>query len=115
MWARAIEVMLGCWLAISPFIFRHSPAERMLWINDLTSGFVIVTLALLSLWLPLRYMHLAITVPACWLIIFGYMAGYPSPPASQNHIVLGLLLFMFAIIPNDANMPPRSRRAAARF
>jgi hypothetical protein len=113
MWARAIEVMLGGWLAISPFIFRHGVAERMLWSNDLTCGLVIVTLALLSFWFPLRYLHVAITAPAVWLVIFGFMAGHPAPPASQNHILLGLLLFMFAIIPNEANMPPLSRKAAA--
>jgi len=112
MWARAIEVMLGCWLAMSPFVFRHGSEERMLWINDLTCGLAIVTLALLSFWSPLRYMHLAILAPAFWLVFFGFIAGHPAPPASQNHILLGLLLLMFAIIPNEANSPPLSRAAA---
>lgn len=30
MWARVVEVMLGCWLAVSPFVFRHSADERWL-------------------------------------------------------------------------------------
>jgi hypothetical protein len=113
MWARVIEVMLGCWLAISPFIFGHPPGARTLWTNDLTCGFVIAILALLSFWFPLRYMHIAIVVPAIWLIIVGFLSGYPAPPASQNHILLGLLLLMFAIIPNEANLPPRPWRAIA--
>ena len=112
MWARAIEVMLGCWLALSPFIFRHDPAVRTLWINDLACGFVIVSFALLSFRFPLRYIHFGTALPACWLIIFGFLTGYPAPPASQNHILLGMLLLMFAVIPDEANLPPSSRRAA---
>jgi hypothetical protein len=110
MWARVIEVMLGLWLAISPFIFRHAAEDGELWINDLACAFAIVALALLSFWQPLRYAHLAIGVVALWLIVFGYIGGYPAPPASQNHILLGLLLVTFAIIPNEANLPPRSWR-----
>ncbi len=110
MWARVVEIMLGLWLVISPFVFGHAAADRSLWTNDLACGFAIVTLALLSFWHPLRYAHLGIGVVALWLIAFGYLAGHPAPPASQNHILLGLLLVMFAIIPNEANLPPRPWR-----
>lgn len=110
MWARVVEVMLGLWLAISPFIFRHAAENRALWINDLACGFVLVTLALVSFWHPLRHAHLAIALVALWLIAFGFLVPYPAPPASQNHILLGLVLLMFAIIPNDADLPPHSWR-----
>src|SRR5687768_3023767 len=48
MWARVIEVMFGCWLAMSPFIFRHSTEERVLWVNDLSSATIVIVLALAS-------------------------------------------------------------------
>jgi hypothetical protein len=76
----------------------------------MTCGFAAVILVLLSFWRRLRYAHLAIGGTAIWLIVFGFLAGYPSPPASQNHILSGLLLAMFAIIPNDANLPPETGR-----
>jgi hypothetical protein len=110
MWARVIETMLGLWLTVSPFVFRHAAENRALWINDLACGFVLVTLALLSFWHPLRHAHFAIAGVALWLIVLGLLAAYPAPPASQNHILLGLILLMFAIIPNDANLPPSSWR-----
>jgi hypothetical protein len=111
MWARIIEVMLGCWLAVSPFIFRHAADEKVLWLNDLFSALAVIMLALISFWPPLRYAHVAIVVVALWLIGFGFWAsGYPAPPALQNDILVGLLLLMFAIIPNEANLPPPAWR-----
>ena len=111
MWARVVEVMLGCWLAISPFIFRHPAEQTALWINDLACAFAVVLLALLSFWRPLRHAHLAISGVALWLIAFGYLAApYPPPPASQNNTIVGLLLLMLAIVPNQAFAPPASWR-----
>jgi len=111
MWARVIEVMLGCWLALSPFIFRHAAEDRMLWFNDLSSATIVILLALISFWPPLRYAHLGSFLVALWLIAFGFLASsYPAPPALQNDIGVGLLLLMFAIIPNEATQPPRPWR-----
>lgn len=106
MWARVVEVMLGCWLAVSPFVFRHSADDRMLWASDLLSAFVVVVLALVSFWSPMRFAHLAIVVVGFWLIALGFLAPYPTAPAFQNDIVVGLLLLIFAIVPNEANQPP---------
>jgi hypothetical protein len=111
MWARVVEVMLGCWLAVSPFIFRHAADERWLWANDFASAFAVVTLALLSFWRPLRHAHLAIGAVGLWLMGFGYFASpHPLAPALQNDLLVGLLLAMFAIIPNEANRPPQAWR-----
>jgi hypothetical protein len=112
MWGRVIELILGCWLALSPFIFRHPGDETVLWFSDLFSALAVIVLALVSFWPPLRYAHVAIVVVALWLIGFGFWAsGYPAPPALQNDIMVGLLLLMFAIIPNEANLPPRAWRS----
>ncbi len=110
MWARVVEVMLGCWLAASPFIFRHAAEERAFWINDFLCGFAVATFALCSFWRPLRHAHLVTAAVALWLIIFGFLTSSPAPPASQNHILTGLVLLMFAIIPNEASLPPLSWR-----
>ncbi len=111
MWARIIEVALGCWLAMSAFIFRHAAEERALWFNDLLSATAVIILALLSFWRPLQFAHLANGVVGLWLIVFGFWAiPYPTPPALQNDIVVGLLLVMFAIVPNKASLPSRPWR-----
>lgn len=107
MWGRVIELMLGLWLVLSPFIFGHYPLHPALWRSDFACGIAIVLLALLSFWHTLRHVHLLNLLVAGWLIGFGYVyGGYPSPPGAQNNILLGLTLLLFAIIPNDANQPP---------
>lgn len=111
MWARIVQVMLGCWLAISPFIFRLSPDEKTVWFNDLTCALLIIASCLLSYWPPCRLAYLVTLPLSLWLIGFGYFASpYPSPPALQNDLMVGLLLLMFAIVPNEAASPPLAWR-----
>lgn len=111
MWARVVEIMLGCWLVISPFIFRHPADQNALWTNDLASGFAIIVIAFISFWNPLRHAHWLIAGFAIWLIGFGRFAGGdPNLPALQNDMVVGILLLMFAIIPNETNRPPQAWR-----
>lgn len=115
MWARVVEVMLGCWLALSPFIFRHTADQQSFWFNDLACASAVIALALLSFWSKLRLAHLAIIAVALWLIGFGFLASlYPAPPALQNNIMVGLLLLMFAIIPNEASLLPEPWREYLR-
>lgn len=108
---RVVELMLGCWLVLSPFIFRHSLAETLLWKNDMYSGALVVALSLASFSQRFRHAHFGTALVALWLMAFGYFtAGDPAPAAQQNQFSLGLLLLMFAIIPNEATLPPRAWR-----
>jgi len=108
MWARIVELMLGCWLVVSPFVFRHGGGRTDLWVNDLAWGSVLVVVALLCHWRPLRRLHLLNVVTAGWLLVFGYTSieGHPAPPHTQNHMIVGLLVLMLAVIPSAATRPP---------
>jgi hypothetical protein len=44
-----------------------------------------------------------------WLMGWGYASG--AAPAFQNDLIVGLVLVMLAVIPNEATQPPRSWRA----
>lgn len=106
MWSRVVEVMLGCWLLMSPFIFRHAAGEVDLWTNDLVCGSAVIAFGLLSYWKPMRHAHLVSFAVGGWMIVFAYWRGFgAAPPASQNHAIVGLLLLMFAVIPNNASRP----------
>lgn len=109
MWSRVVEFMLACWLAASSFIFRYADDFVALRISDFACATAIATLALISYWRPTRHAHLLILPIALWLIGFGRF-GVPAPlPAGlQNSMVVGILLLMFAIVPNAASQPPRS-------
>lgn len=109
MWARVVEFMLACWLAISPFIFRYSSRETFLWANDFICAFLIATFALLSFWSPLKRMHLFTFGVALWLWAFGYQR-FPleALPSQENSVVIGLLLLMLSIVPSGSYLPPTS-------
>src|SRR5688500_9400700 len=102
MWARLIEMMLGIWLLLSPFIFRNTERADEFRIVDACTGIVVVVLSLLSFWHPLRLSHLATGAVAVCLILSAYFtSARPGPPAAQNEIVIGLLLLMLCIVPNE--------------
>ncbi|HEY4255514.1 MAG TPA: SPW repeat protein [Chlamydiales bacterium] len=105
MWARIIELMLACWLSLSPFIFHHPSESTFLWNNDLVCGAFVALLALLSFWNPIEKIHLAIFPISVYLVIAAF-TNSPSP-AIENHLVLGLLLAMLSLVPSHAESPPR--------
>lgn len=108
MWARVVEVMLACWLAASPFVFEHGADDRALWVADLAGAAAVATFALLSFSPKLRRAHLGQIAVAGWLVGTGYV-GSPDP-AHENHVVVGLLLAMLAIVPTEASKPHPSWR-----
>jgi hypothetical protein len=111
MWPRVVELMLGCWLVISPLILRHDFSETIIWKTDMYSGALVVILSFASFARRFHYAHFGTALVALWLIGFGYLtAGHPAPAAQQNEFTLGLLLLMFAIIPNEATLPPPAWR-----
>jgi hypothetical protein len=110
-WPRVVELMLGCWLLLSPFVFRHDPQALWLCWTALVSGAAVVACSLLSFCRPLRHAHWATLGIALALIGSAWAAG-SAAPALQNQVAVGLLLAMFAILPTEANTPPRGWRAA---
>ena len=106
MWSRVVEAMLGCWLLMSPFLFRHAADETVLWVTDLVCGAAVFLLRPLSYWTPCLQAHFSTLAVVALLPSFAYLRGFGgAPAASQNHLILGLLLMMFAVIPNDAHRP----------
>lgn len=109
MWSRVVEIMLGVWLVISPFVFSHPTSVPAWWINDLLTGSLVILFGFFSYWPPTRFAHVLTILVACWLTGFAYINGFGDPAAaSQNHLVIGVTLLMFAVIPNHASRPPRS-------
>ena len=110
MWPRVSEFVMGCWLITCPVQFVHGGNPTAIWIHDILFGAAICLLALLSFSRRFRHAHLATGLLAAWLILEPFLESPPAPAGLQNHILLGLTLLMFAIIPNQANLPPESWR-----
>jgi hypothetical protein len=109
MWPRVVEAMLACWLAISPFVFRHEPEQTHLWAVDFGSALAVMAFSLAAYHPRWAWANLGTLAVAVALCAWGYVAGgatSPAIPAEQNHMLSGLLLAMFAVIPTRCNEPP---------
>lgn len=105
MWARMIEFMLACWLALSRFIFGY---DEWNWIaNDLVCAFLLAFFSLGSFFPKLDKIHLCHYFIVVWFIYLAYSHGNPLPPFLQNYLVLAWVFLMTAIIPSHAHLPPR--------
>ncbi|HEX6985029.1 MAG TPA: SPW repeat protein [Planctomycetaceae bacterium] len=107
MWPRTAEVMLACWLAVSPFVFRYSGDRPLMWWHDYVVATLLAGLALVSFVQQTRRAHLFELLIAAWLIGYGWATtdGIHDAPR-QNWVCVGLLLLMLAIIPSDCVKPP---------
>jgi uncharacterized membrane protein len=115
MWARNSELAVGLWLGAAPFVLPNlagglagGSAGSWPWLHDLVCAGAVVLLALLSRRDSTRRAHLAELPIATWLVLYGGLAARETASAaSQNQIVVGLLLAMLAIVPTHASAPPR--------
>ena len=107
MWPRVVEVMFGAWLLIVPFVFRATPQIESFVASSVVAGSVVIIASLMSFWPPAGWARFVTLGASIWLIGHGYFAAVrPGPPAAQNEIMVGLLLVLFAILPNETNRPP---------
>lgn len=107
MWARHIEVMLACWLAVTPFVFEGDSASVSTRVVSWTSAAAVMTFSLVSYWPPARRAYLLTALTG--LVIGGwayFAASDPASPVHQNFVVTGLLLMMMGILPCYNNRPP---------
>lgn len=114
MWPRDLELALGLWLAVSPFVFGHGADEHALWAQDFAGAFLLVLLAVLSYSKRTYWAHWLELPVAAWLVGSGWWStrGEEVAAASQNHLLVGLLVAMLAIIPNRSFQPPPGWRAS---
>ena len=109
MWPRVVELMLGIWLTLTPFIYRlENPSPFQL---EVVVGVLVIVLSCLSFWRPTAWAHVVTFIVALGLGLFAWTwFERPGPPLAQNDILVALLLASFAILPNEVFLPPRAWR-----
>lgn len=113
MWPRIAELLIAAWLAASPLVLpphANPPGNVPPWLSDVVCAGLIAVCALLSFTRRLGWLHFMEIPVAAWLVGYGFLAASQSAPALENDILVGLVLPLFAIIPNQATLPPLSWR-----
>ncbi len=99
-WARIASAMVGAWLFISAFAWRHSDAQLF---NTWASGAAAVIFALVSLAAPqARYLNTALAI---WLFISAFALPTASGSTTWNNAIVAVLLFAFSLVPERRRHP----------
>ncbi len=87
----AINVVLGIWIIISPFVLGYAQNQTAKW-NDVATGIAVAIMALrgFSVW------NIALGV---WLVISPFVLGFANAPTLLwNNVILGALVGIVALI-----------------
>lgn len=115
MWPRTVELMLGVWLCVSPFVFRGTERVEQFLVVDLTAGSIVIVLSILSFWSRAGWAHFVTAGVAFALAASAYLGWErPGPPAAENEIIVGLTLLLLGILPNHCTQPPAAWRNDVR-
>lgn len=120
LWVHFTNVLLGAWLASSPFVFGGfeqqvfgdavmqvtaerglaDPASRSRWLawSDLASGLAIVLFATMSLSRRFSWAQWASAVIGTWLLFAPLVFWSPSAAVYANDTLVGALVIAFAVL-----------------
>jgi hypothetical protein len=111
-WRDAANLVLGLWLAISPWALSHMTEARPSW-NALIVGVIIAVAAAAALVAFHKWEEWVNVVLAVWLIASPFVLEFATHAAAMwNHIIVGLLVGILAlwtaIATPEEGMPARS-------
>jgi hypothetical protein len=107
MWARTAEIILGLWLAASPVIFGTYGSGYGTAALDHAAGVIVLIFAAMSFSKTFGWAHYATLALSPVMVLSSYLTtAHPAPAHVQNRIAVGLVLMIFAILPNNAGQAP---------
>ncbi len=112
MWPRAVEIVIGLWVLMSPWLLASNSSASTWHLNELICGLAIVLLSASSYLPGFSKAHLAEIPIGLWILISSYFGFAPIDTVqAQSNLLAALFLLNFAIIPSPANLPPYSWRS----
>ena len=94
--ARYLNVLLGAWLFISDFVWRHGAAAST---NTWICGLLVIAFALWAFWMPtMRWWNTAL---GAWIVIAGFALPHQSAGTQWNNIIVGVLVLLISLVPSQ--------------
>lgn len=89
-----LNVVLGVWIVISPFVLGFSNMRAIMW-NNIATGGAIFLLALAST--ARRGTSMLNVLLGIWLLISPFVLGASRPVAVWNDVILGIIVAIVAL------------------
>ena len=105
--ARVANIILGTWLFFSAYLWPHDSLE---FINAVTAGMLVATLAVLGL-SGRRWSRVVNAVIGAWLAVSALILPRLSAATSWNHLFVGIGIVIFAAVPRGPLLHRRSPAA----
>jgi len=102
-----INIVLGIWLIVAPFILNYTRFEVAMW-NDIILGMIVAVIAFVRTFGTgggtASWINVLLGI---WLIIAPFVLNYGTNPTPRwNDIILGILVIIFAWSGATAPQPP---------
>jgi Vitamin K epoxide reductase family/SPW repeat len=103
-WSQIPLLALGLWLIFSPFTAGYSSLPLIL--NDIVSGILVITFAIVVLRTRRSWAAWANTVVGAWLAFAPVLFWAPDAAIYMNDTLVGVLIFTFSVlVPMRMRMP----------
>jgi SPW repeat len=87
-----LNVLLGIWVIISPFILAFGPSPVAVW-NNVATGGAVTILALISTTMPRQpgwsWTNMLLGI---WLLVSPFALGFASATVLWNNVILGIII-----------------------
>lgn len=112
-WASWINVILGIWLIIAPWVLGFAGSSPDAVWNSVIFGIAVLILAILGATTASAAPCWWNIVLGIWLIISPYVLRFDGMPrAEPNTMAFGVIIGILALIAGLSKMPPSTHRTA---
>ena len=95
--AAWINVLLGIWVIISPFVLGFASIPQAMW-NNVGAGIVVAALALTQTGSPRQSgWSWANVILGAWLIISPFALAFATTTAVWNNVILGIIILIVGL------------------
>jgi SPW repeat len=96
-WQDPINLILGIWMIVSPWVLRYSTDANPTW-NAVILGILIGVAALFALYRVMAWEEWGSVVLGVWLVISPWVLGFSANTnAMSNAIVVGIIVAVLAL------------------
>lgn len=96
-WQDGVNLILGLWLFVSPWVLAYAMQESAAW-NAYLMGAAIVLFAAIAAYMPKAWEEAINIILGIWLVVSPYVLGFANETMVAAHtVVVGVLVTVFAV------------------